>query len=51
MLPPTCSSPPCMNIDVKIVAVGLGNSSGAGQAPLSRHGITPNSKTNAWAAR
>src|SRR5215470_17613933 len=39
MLPPTCSSPPCRNIEVKIVATGLGKSPGTPHAPVSRHGV------------
>ena len=35
MLPATCSNPPCMNIEVKIVAIGGGKSPGTAQAPVS----------------
>jgi len=38
-----------MNIDVKTVSSGLGNS-GVAHAPVRRHGTSPNSMTNASAA-
>ena len=51
MLPPTWSSPPWTNIDVKIVSMGGGApastvSSRGGQMSRNRHGIRPNSTTN-----
>ena len=51
MLPTTCIGLiECMNIEVKTVTIGLGKSSSPAQAPVSRHGIAPNSKMNAFAA-
>ena len=40
----------CMNIEVKTVTSGLGKSSRLAQAPVSRHGVAPNSSRNASAA-
>ncbi len=51
MLPPMWNSPPCMNIEEKMVSIGDGRSAATRQAPVSRHGTRPNSWTNACAAR
>jgi hypothetical protein len=51
MLPAMWKSPPCMNIELKMVNVGDGRSRAEWQAPVSRQGTSPNSSMNAWPAR
>ena len=51
MFPPTWSSPPWTNIEVKTVSIGGGAPARAvsirgGQMSPNRHGISPNSTTN-----
>ncbi len=51
MLPAMWKSPPCMNIELKIVRIGDGRSAADGQTPVSRQGTSPNSSMKACPAR